>query len=156
MIVVRPSEPGDDAAAKAVDALATATLRATYRPNKAALANKARIAARLNRLVAASDGLVVGTVRWYLDNECVRILGLGVHPDFYRQGIARELVAHLGAIARKQGATRLRLWTVKETGNVDIFARLGFHVVAEREDQFSESETHPKLIEVEMEKPLNG
>jgi ribosomal protein S18 acetylase RimI-like enzyme len=153
-IEVRQAVPEDEAAVKTVDALATATLRETYRPNQAALDNKARLAARLNRLVATSEGRIVGTVRWYRQDECIRILGLGVHPDFRRRGVARELLASLAAMGRREGATHLRLYTVKETGNVDIFTRLGFHVVAEQEDRFSESDKHAKLTEVEMEKDL--
>ena len=155
-IIVRPSEPEDDAAVKTVAALSTPTLRKTYRPNKAALDNKARMADRLNRLVATRDGRIVGTVQWYVEDESVRVVGLGVHPDFRRRGVARELLAYLGTMGRKVGATRLRLYTIKETGNVGLFTRLGFHVVAEREDRFSESDKHATLTEVEMERPLDG
>jgi len=139
-----------------VDALSTATLRKTYRPNQAALANKARMTTLLNRLVALCDGLIVGTVQWTLEDKCLGIVGLGVHPDFRRRGIARELLAYLSTMGRQMGATRLRLYTVKETGNVDVFARLGFHVVAEREDRFSESDQHRTLTEVELELSLHG
>lgn len=152
--IVRPARPEDDASVKIVDALSTATLRETYRPNQAALDNRAMLSARLNCLVAADGMLIAGTVQWYMENETVRILGLGVHPDFRQQGIARGLLAHLETLAQKQGAVRLRLYTVKETGNADIFVRLGFHVIAECEDKFSESDKFPKLTEVEMEKRL--
>ena len=47
-------------------------------------------------------------------------------------------------------ATRLKLYTVKETGNVEVFRRLGFTVAAEREDDLFESDRFEKLTEVEM------
>jgi len=154
MILVRPSEPEDDTAVRTVDALATAALRETYRPNKAALDNKARIAGHLNRLVATIGGQIVGTVRWYVEDLSVTVVGLGVHPDSRRKGVARELLSSLEKIGRQHGATRLHLHTVKQTGNVTVFARLGFRIVAEREDQFSESDKYPTLTDVEMERVL--
>ena len=122
MIDVRPAGPDDDAGVQTVDAAATATLRETYRPNQAALANKARLSARLKRLVATLDGHVVGTVRCYVENQSVRVIGLGVHPNFRRQGIARALLCFLEATGKEEGATRLRLFTVKQTGNVEVFS----------------------------------
>jgi ribosomal protein S18 acetylase RimI-like enzyme len=155
-IVVRPADPEDAASIKALNALSMATLRKIYRPNKAALDNKSLLAACLNRLVATSEGQIVVTVQWYKEDELLRVMGLGVHPDFRRWGVARELVASLCLIGQEQGATRLRLYTVKETGNVGLFARLGFLVLSEREDQFSESDHYSMLTEVEMERPLTG
>ena len=154
MIDVRPAVPDDDAAVQTVEAAATATLRETYRPNQTALANKARLSARLKRLVATVDGQVVGTVRYYVENHAVRIIGLGVHPAFRRQGVAWALLRYLETTGKEQGATRLHLFTVKQTGNVEVFSRVGFRIVAERKDEFSESDKHQTLIDVEMEKQL--
>lgn len=154
MIDVRLAGPDDAAAIKTVDAAATATLRKTYRPNQAALANKARLSTRLKRLVATVDGQIVGTVQYYVEKDSVRVIGLGVHPDFRCQGVAHALLRFLEAAGREGGATRLHLYTVKQTGNVEVFCRLGFIVIAERKDEFSESDTHQFLTDVEMEKHL--
>jgi ribosomal protein S18 acetylase RimI-like enzyme len=154
MIQVRPSRPEDDVAIKEVDASATATLRETYRPNKRALANKAGIAANLQRLVATINGQVVGTVEWDIDGDSVRVVGLGVHSDFRRQGVARQLLSSLEDIGRELGATRLHLHAVRQTGNVDVFTRLGFRIVAEQDDLFSESDRYPILTDIEMERIL--
>jgi ribosomal protein S18 acetylase RimI-like enzyme len=82
------------------------------------------------------------------------VVVLGVHPDFRRQGVARALLQALDRIGRQQGAKRLHLFTVKETGNVEVFRRLGFAVVAGRADEFSESDRFETLTDVEMAKRL--
>jgi hypothetical protein len=69
---------------------------------------------------------------------------------------AIEQLEDLLGTSHKQGDARLRLITVKETGNMEIFSRLGFHVVVECEDQLFESDKHSTLTEVEMERPLDG
>jgi hypothetical protein len=48
----------------------------------------------------------------------------------------------------------LSLETVKETGNVAIFSRLGFTVVGEEPDQWGESVTGASLVNVRMERDL--
>ena len=154
MIEVRLAEPDDAAGVRMVEAAATATLRETYRPNQAALANKARLAGRLTRLVATIGGKVVGTLQYHVESGVIGIIGLGVAPEFRRRGVARALLSHLEAMGKKEGATRLHLYAVKHTGNVEVFKRLGFRTVAEREDRFSESDKYETLIDVEMEKRL--
>jgi len=58
----------------------------------------------------------------------------------------------LEEIGKGEGATCFRLFTVKQTGNVEVFSRIGFRIVAERKDDFSESDMYDTLTEVEMEK----
>ena len=150
-IEVRPAVPEDRAGYLEVDAQAVATLRRTYRPNLAALEHRDSLKQLLERLVAVSEGRIVGTVQWYVQADCVRLLGLGVKPEWRRHGVARRLIAALSAIAVENGLSRLSLSTVRETGNVEIFVRLGFSVVSVGPDAYSESERFPSLTNVEME-----
>lgn len=155
MIIIRPASIDDQPGIQDVEAAATATLRQTYRPNKRALINKAQVRTQLHRLVAVSEGRVVGTVQYHIANQAVSIIGLGVHPDFRRHSVARRLLGFLAEIGRQEKATRLRLHTIQQTGNVAVFKRLGFTVIAEREDEFAESDRFEKLIDVEMERQLS-
>ncbi len=150
MITIRPEKPDDRPGIQEVDASATAILRRTYRPSQKAIANKARIGNQTQRLVAVISGRIVGTVEYRITNQSLGIMGLGVHQDFRRLGVARSLICALEAIAAKKEAARIHLYTVKETGNVDIFKRLGFMVTLEQEDEFSESDEFTKLTGVEM------
>lgn len=150
MITVRPEKVEDHTEIQMVKDTATATLRQTYRPNQRAIKNKARINATLQRLVAIADGRVVGTVQYYNENRSVCLIGLGVHTDYRQRGVARMLIHYLEKIGIGEKAVQLKLHTVKETGNVGVFRRLGFTVVEERVDNLFESEKFDKLTDVEM------
>ncbi|MEZ4598674.1 MAG: GNAT family N-acetyltransferase [Syntrophotaleaceae bacterium] len=150
MITVRPERVEDQAAIQGVRAAATATLRQIYRPKQRAIENKSRISPGLQRLVAVVDGQVVGTVQYYIENQSVCLVGLGVAADYRQKGVARSLIRHLENVGKREKAIQLKLHTVKETGNVDVFKRLGFTVVAEREDDFFESDRFDKLTDVEL------
>jgi ribosomal protein S18 acetylase RimI-like enzyme len=123
---VRPCRPEDESEAREVDVLATADLRRAYRPTQAALARRASLRAALTRLVALADTRVVGVVDYWKDGDRLAFLGLGVHPDFRRRGVARALVRDLERIGSDSGCQALGLHTVRQTGNVRIFERLGF------------------------------
>ena len=155
MIMVRPATDADADAMAEVSALAAETLRETYRPKESAGEGAPKPPGKLTRLVALIDGRIVGTVKYAMDGDALRVIGLGVHPDFRKRGVATELIRYLEDLARVNGAARLSLRTVKETGNVAIFERLGFSTVSEQEDRFSESDRHVTLTDVFMEKALN-
>jgi ribosomal protein S18 acetylase RimI-like enzyme len=82
-------------------------------------------------------------------------LSLGVHPAFRLCGIASALVEQLERIAVESGCRSVSLHTVRETGNVAIFERLGFRVESEAPTLLFESESHRTLSEVAMRKDLN-
>ena len=74
------------------------------------------------------------------------MVGLFVHEHHRRRGVARALLDALGP--------RLSLFTIRETGNVPIFERLGFAVVREELATEYVSDAHAQLHEVYMERPL--
>jgi ribosomal protein S18 acetylase RimI-like enzyme len=149
-IAVRAATTADEPAVAAVIASADAALRETYQPNQNALDHKRRLSPSLTRLVALIDDRVVGTVQYTTDADNLHVIGLSVHHDHRRRGVARALVAELVAIARASGAAGLALHTIGETGNVPIFERLGFRVVAERRDRFAKGDRCVGLTDVEM------
>jgi GNAT superfamily N-acetyltransferase len=137
-VIVRAAAEGDELAA--VIASAIATLRHTYRPTDAAIA---RAASRSSpRLVALDRDEIVGT----LECEGGHVLGLFVHEAHRRRGVARALLEALGPHG-------LSLVTIRETGNVPIFERLGFVVVREKLATELVSDAHAELHEVYMERP---
>jgi len=148
MIIVRPIVPEDSDGIRRVSESATATLRETYRPNQKALENQRRFASQLNRLVALVEGEIAGTTQFYRDGKALRIIGLFVHSEYRRRGVARALVGAVADIARTQGVDLLVTRTVKETGNVPIFEKMGFEVLSVHPDEYSESDKYRQLSEV--------
>ena len=148
--LVRMARPEDEEAVRRVGDEAFATVRSVYRPDPAAHANLSAIAPALERVVAEVDGQVVGTARFGVFGDSLRIIGLGVVPQFRRQGVARALIEELARVAKEKGCGALALYTITKTGNVSIFDRLGFHVVSEQPDAYSISVDGEPLMEAHM------
>ncbi len=90
------------------------------------LSNSANAPRKYTVLVALVNEEVVGTVQYYFANGILELFGLSVHEAFRRKGVARELVSHLKKFSQAQNLTAIRLNTMRETGNVPIFQRMGF------------------------------
>ncbi|MFB3893108.1 MAG: GNAT family N-acetyltransferase [Phycisphaerae bacterium] len=152
-IEIRAESPADVDAVKEVWRLAVADLRKFYRPTASAI-KTAGARQGVGSLVALIDGRVVGGLRYYMADGRLRSMGPMVHPDFRRRGVARALLGALAEIGRELGASCLALCTVVQTGNVEIFRRLGFKVVSEYPATDMESITGQPLTEAEMERPI--
>lgn len=155
-MIVREPELSDAEALKEVKALAVAPLRQIYRPAQAGFAERAAKDHRRRPFVCEHEGRVVATVEIEDRRDTYHLVGPLVHPDFQRQGIARLLIDYIAEIAREQGKQALSLNTVKQTGNVEIFSRLGFQVVSESvaDGGLGESLINEPLIDVYMERNL--
>ena len=95
MITVRVVLPEDAEAISEVSNLAVAILRKAYRPKKAVHINRPHREGVRTGLVALSDKRVVGTVQYAQRGDGIHLVGLFVHLDFQRQGIAHHLVQFL-------------------------------------------------------------
>ena len=62
------------------------------------------------------------------------------------------MIEHLATVAAQAGKHRLSLFTIRETGNIPVFEKLGFRVVHESLDSFAESDRFPELHEAYMER----
>ena len=156
-------------------------LRRVYRPTRAARKHKQTLETKLTRLVAVADGVIVGTLQYYrvayeaeddqrgtddraaettsnrvkeADSNRLHLLGLAVHHDYQRKGVARCLLEALTERAAGLGVPKLSLCTIKETGNVPVLLRLGFSVVSEQRDAYAESDLYRVLTDVYLEKRL--
>ena len=94
MMTIRVAVPEDAEAVTEVSDLAIAILRKTYRPKKATLINKPQESSLRIGWVALMHGRVVGTVQYAVEEDCIHLIGLLVHPHFQRQGVARTLFTY--------------------------------------------------------------
>jgi N-acetylglutamate synthase-like GNAT family acetyltransferase len=133
MVVVRLATESDSAEAEALTSAVFAALRAIYvpvvTPDKSATAD-----GRWTRIVAIDDARIVGTLHCQFRERSVHVKAVAVRADCRRRGVARQLLEFVADGARRRGLGSVTLYTLKQTGNVPVFQRLGFHVVREEED----------------------
>ncbi len=147
---MRTAVPDDEDGVARISASATAALRQIYRPNQKALEHRSQISRRLQRLVAIYQGRLAGMAQCYADGDAMHIVELAVDSDFRRRGVARALVSRITELARERGLACIVTRTVVQTGNVSVFKALGFEVLSEYPDEYSENEEGMELTEAEL------
>jgi ribosomal protein S18 acetylase RimI-like enzyme len=148
---VRRSLPEDGEEISVIEEQMLRFLREFYRPTEKGIANRQRVSRHLTRLAAVADGRVVGTVQYYVKNKRYHLLGMAVREEYRSRGVGRALVDFAVKLARAKRSTAVRISTVKETGNVPIFERLGFRVINETPDNHFIGVNGEPVIDVEME-----
>jgi ribosomal protein S18 acetylase RimI-like enzyme len=149
--IVRVAEPADAAAVSELRCAAFAALRGIYRPVAAAAVCPPE--PRPTRtLIAESAETIIGAVTCRAETDRLHLIGLAVDSGWRRRGVARQLISAAEALAREAGLPRLTLYTIRQTGNVAIFERLGFRPLAEEPARNIKSATGQPLIDVFMER----
>ncbi len=90
-------------------------------------------------LVARAGELVVGFAGLWTMVDEAHITTFGVHPDWRRQGIGRQLLLNLAELADAIGARRMTL-EVREsnTGAQALYRHFGFDVVGRRTGYYTD------------------
>lgn len=156
-ITWRPIDsPADESAATSIAARAFSRLRTIYQPTAAAVQGKSAESPAYDRLIGECDGRMAATVEYRVVLPYLHVRGLAVDPEFERRGFARAAMDQLSRIARVRGCAALRLFTIRETGNVAFFEHLGFNVVSQSPADWCTSAQFATLTEVELERPVAG
>jgi N-acetylglutamate synthase-like GNAT family acetyltransferase len=145
---IRVATSDDEPAAACLERRVFEDLRQIYKPKvSAAQATSPGI-----RVIAESaDRRIIGTVRYEIDGDMIRLRGLAVEGRHRRAGIGRALVCHCRNVATSAGIDVLSLYTIKETGNVGFFERLGFQAVSEERAAWAIGPAGESVSEVRME-----
>jgi len=151
-ISIREANIADVAKVADVFEAAFAPLRSIYRPTAEALASQDDHLHKETRLIAEIEGQIVATVQYDQHEKYLHVIGLAVHPDFQRRGIAGCLLQWIWDHALTIGQHAIILDTIRETGNVPLFEKLGFRVVHEKIATWCTSENHRQLHDVKMER----
>lgn len=150
---IRDFEETDNERVTIIMQEATADLRKVYRP-LGALKQDKYVTEGWRKIVFETHGLVIGVVEVTLNGKSAFIQGLAVDREYRKQGVARKLIGVCEDRSRSKGATLLRLLTIKETGNPEIFRRLGFLISSEKiSERFIGSDERP-VFQIELQKPI--
>ncbi len=154
-ITIRMTTAEDDDAMAAVFNAAFTPLRAIYRPNSQTVTDQSLHPKEGTRLVAELDHQVVATVQFDSHEDHLHVIGLAVHPHFQQMGIARHLLDWIDSHALSTARTAVVLDTIKETGNVPVFEKLGFMIIHEAVSDRFESDMYRELHEVKMKRTIS-
>lgn len=78
------------------------------------------------------DGTLAALIETIDQGDRLLIENVAVSPDFQRRGLGSRLMLHAEKIAQTLGLERISLYTNRRfTGNVELYARLGYEVESE-------------------------
>jgi ribosomal protein S18 acetylase RimI-like enzyme len=149
-IIVRHAAPEDRQAAYRVSNAAFAGVRRVYQPRKTARSIRNSIDIQLHQVVALGDGVVVGMLDFWIEGSVCHLGNLAVDPEYQGRGVARRLIDFLADHGRELGLEGISAKTIRETGNVDIYLRMGFEVVGEKPADWAQSDVFTQLTETQM------
>lgn len=156
MFHVRHTTEIEKPAALELARLAFDELRNVYSPTSEGTARAAAEASDFSRLVAVEeDGAVVGTLLYRYESDRIHIRALAVAPTYRRRGVARQLLDSVTEIAKRRASHALSLWAVAETGNVEVFKRLGFFPIKHEKSAILRLAEGGPATDVYMEKMLD-
>lgn len=130
-------------------------LRSIYQPTRQTIERQAIHRNQGNRLIGEADGRMAGTVQYDVHPDRLHAMGLAVHPDYQRMGLARLLLQSIEERARLTGRPHVVLNTIQETGNVPIFEKLGFQVVSRVVATWCVSTLHSAVHDVTLQRDLS-
>ena len=162
MIQIREANPQDTERLKILEDHMNRRLRQFYQLSEFGHANYARrlksqpnLPNKYMVLVGCFNQTVVATIQYHAENGILFLFGLSVHEEFRRQGIAREIMNYLIDFAKEQKLKTIRFNTMRITGNVEIFQKLGFTVTSEKASVLCEGLNGEKIMDVQMEMNFN-
>lgn len=149
--IVRAIRATEESARRDIVTSATRELRRIYRPRESA---DQCAGTPSGVLVAVEGGTLVGTAEYVRKTACLYIQGVAVHPDYRGRGICRALVDAAEAIAYEAQLTTLALCAIEETGNVEVFGKLGFRVTSRAVAPNHVSPGGGPVTQVDMERAI--
>lgn len=133
MFTVRASLATDAEPVELIMTSCTSELRAVYAPKpRTAIAPVSHSSPGLRVVAVDHTNTVVGVAEYLAHPLTLYVQGIAVAPAHRRRGVAGILLDHITTLTVDMRLPSVQVATIKETGNVEIFKRLGFAVVEER------------------------
>ncbi|MES9905130.1 MAG: GNAT family N-acetyltransferase [Sedimenticola sp.] len=146
---VREVRESEEAARREIVKAATRELRKTYGPRTT---GSQCDRAPNEVLVALIGSMLVGTSEYIRKDDHIYVQGVAVHPEYQGIGVCRALLCKAEEIAMKDNLQTLALCAIEETGNVQIFEKLGFKVISRAVSTNYISPEGCPVAQVEMER----
>lgn len=127
------------------------TLRKTYKPKGEVFGNKPSDFNEDEFVVAEAGEEIIGSVRIKRVDDRLHLIALGIIEEFRNKGICYSIIRYVLNIAKEDDLRCLSLYTIRETGNVEIFEKMGFSVVFEEITHDFTSDIYQDLHEVYLE-----
>lgn len=154
LLNLRLATPADLTAAEDVSKRAYLRLRDVYRPTAAATVRRDQGRQDYERLVGECNGRIVATLEYRSSSDSLHVRGLAVDPDDQGRGVGSVMIDEVVHVAHSMGLSTISLFTVRETGNVELFEHLGLRVVSEQVATWCKSDRYAHLHEVRMERAV--
>lgn len=106
-------------------------------------------------IVAEINGQLVGRCEYRIISNELYFLSLGVLGSYRKQGVLRKMFEFLESIAAREICKKITCETIEETGNREIFEKLGMIVVSKRQSMKYVAPDGSPVCELFMEKTLN-
>ena len=153
MISVRTFVATDAESVQDIMSSCTGELRAVYAPKPQAVIASVNHESPGSRVVAVDrTGLLVGVAEYFARPLALYVQGVAVAPMHRRRGAAGALLAHIATLAIDLSLPALQVATIKETGNVEVFKRLGFSVIEEQTSERFLGQQGQPVTEVTLER----
>ena len=136
-LVIKRVQSYDNKALEKIHESMKKTLRKIYVPIETNKTNCINNIFEDEIIIAEVNDVAVGTVRIKVVNDRLHLIGLGVIEDFRNLGIGKAIIQYSKKLASEKNLKYLSLYTIKETGNIDLFKKFGFKLVhQEKTDAF--------------------
>lgn len=155
-IAIREANHNDKEALERIQLAANVTLRKTYRPIAGKESLIPATPVDLKFVVALVDNNIAGACGYAVDGDIMWTERMGILDEYRRHGVARAIFSYLSNVAMKQGASRIRGHIVVQTGNVNIWRKMGFEVIRESPSLAYESDVFSELSEAIVELRIGG
>ena len=152
MTETRVSSPSDSRGIASLQEMAFASVRHVYRPKQGAKPDSHANEHGVVKIVALHRDSLVGSITAIPERSHLRLSTLAVRPNHRRRGVARLLIAHAERLAVTDGCSTMILNTIRETGNADVFTRLGFVITNETVADWCTSESFAVLHDLTMQR----
>lgn len=149
-MIIRMATKSDEESMTKLFRVSYVTNRSVYKPKKTARSIGSDTNTHYEKIVADKDGAIIGMAWFWIENNKINLGRVCTHPEHRRNGILRSLIQFIENYARVHSLPIIQAKTIKETGNSEIYQKIGFQLdqeyVAEWAIGENDSQVHESVM----------